>query len=160
MNRKTRLAAGLIVCTGTCLLVGISAGLITASSVRDWYPQIRKPSWTPPDGVFGPVWSVLYLLMGVAAWLVWRAPAGSARSRALLLFAIQLGLNGAWSLIFFGLHQPGWAALEIVLLWSAIVATVTACGRLSRLAAGLLVPYLLWVSFAMALNVAIWSLNR
>jgi benzodiazapine receptor len=160
MSLQLRPVVSLIVFMGTCVLVGISASLVTATSVREWYPHIQKPSWTPPDAAFGPVWTVLYLLMGVSAWLVWRSSAGPARRRALLIFAIQLALNGLWSLLFFGLRNPGWAAVEIVLLWGAIVATIVVFARVSRIAAGLLVPYLLWVSFAAALNLAVWNLNR
>lgn len=159
MLRRRPLIA-LIVSTGICLLVGLSGAIVTATSVREWYPHIEKPSWTPPGAVFGPVWTVLYLLMGVSAWLIWRHAAEIQRRRALWIFAIQLALNSIWSFVFFGLRNPGWAALEIVLLWSAIVATLVAFARISRVAAGLLVPYLLWVSFAAALNLSIWSLNR
>ena len=160
MNARLRSVAALIASTGTCLLVGVSGALVTATSVRDWYPYIEKPSWTPPDAAFGPVWTVLYLLMGVSAWLIWRDSVGRARRMALLIFVTQLGLNGIWSFLFFGLRRPGWAALEIVLLWSAIVATMLAFARIRRLAAGLLLPYLLWVSYAAALTFAIWNLNR
>ena len=160
MNARLRSVAALIVFTGTCLLVGVSGALVTATSVREWYPLIQKPSWTPPSAAFGPVWTVLYLLMGVSVWLVWRDSLGGKRRRALLIFAIQLALNGIWSFVFFGLRNPGRAALEIVLLWSAIVATMLAFARISRVAAGLLLPYLLWVSFAVALNLTVWNLNR
>lgn len=159
MNTRQRPIAGLIVSIGACLLVGLSGSLVTATSVREWYPLLRKPSWTPPDYLFGPVWTVLYLLMGVSAWLIWRTAAGRPRRVALACFAIQLALNAAWSFLFFGLRSPGWAAVEIVLLWCSIVATLLAFVRIDRLAAGLLLPYLLWVSYAAALNVAIWSLN-
>jgi len=150
----------LIVSMGTCLLVGVSGSLVTATSVREWYPHIQKPWWTPASAVFGPVWTVLYLLMGVSAWLIWRNAAGSTRRTALLIFVTQLVLNGTWSFLFFGLRSPGWAALKIVLLWSSIVATMIAFARINRLAAGILLPYLFWVSYAAALNVAIWNLNR
>ena len=160
MSARLRSIVALIAATGSCLLVGVSASLVTMTSIQEWYPQIRKPSWTPPDALFGPVWSALYLLMGVSAWLIWRDSVGRERRRALLLFTIQLVLNGVWSLLFFGLRSPGLASVEIVLLWSAIVATMLAFVRISRLAAGLLVPYLLWVSFAMALTLAVWNLNR
>jgi tryptophan-rich sensory protein len=160
MNTRLRSAAAAIVSMGTCLLVGVSGSLVTATSVQEWYPHIQKPWWTPPSAVFGPVWTVLYLLMGVSAWLIWRNAAGSARRTALLIFGIQLVLNGTWSFLFFGLRSPGWAALEVVLLWSSIVATMIAFASINRLAAGLLLPYLFWVSYAAALNVAIWSLNR
>jgi tryptophan-rich sensory protein len=160
MNTRLRSAVALIVSMGTCLLVGVSGSLVTATSVREWYPHVQKPWWTPASAVFGPVWTVLYLLMGVSAWLIWRNGAGSARRTALLIFVTQLVLNGTWSFLFFGLRSPGSAALEIVLLWSSIVATMIAFARINRLAAGLLLPYLFWVSYAAALNVAIWNLNR
>jgi tryptophan-rich sensory protein len=160
MNTRLRSAVALIVSMGTCLLVGVSGSLVTATSVREWYPHIQKPWWTPAGAVFGPVWTVLYLLMGVSAWLIWSNAAGSARRTALLIFVTQLVLNGTWSFLFFGLRSPGSAALEIVLLWCSIVATMLAFARISRLAAGLLLPYSLWVSYAAALNVAIWNLNR
>lgn len=160
MKTRLRSVAALAVSTGTCLLVGVSGSLVTATSVREWYPHIQKPWWTPPGAVFGPVWTMLYLLMGVSAWLIWRAPVGSARRTALLIFLTHLVFNGAWSFLFFGLRSPGWAALEIVLLWGSIVATMLVFARISRLAAGLLLPYLLWVSYAAALNIAIWNLNR
>jgi len=160
MNKRLRSVTALIVSTGTCLLVGVSGSLVTATSVREWYPHIQKPSWTPPSAAFGPVWTVLFLLMGVSAWLIWRDSVGCGRRTALLIFVTQLVLNGTWSFLFFGLRSPGWAALEIVLLWSSIVATMLAFARISRLAAGLLLPYLFWVSYAAALNVAIWNLNR
>jgi tryptophan-rich sensory protein len=160
MSTRLRSAAVLIVSTGTCLLVGVSGSLVTATSVRDWYPLIQKPWWTPPSAAFGPVWTVLYLMMGVSAWLIWRNTVEGARRMALLIFVTQLVLNSTWSFLFFGLRSPGWAALEIVLLWCSIVATMLAFARISRLAAGLLLPYLSWVSYAAALNVAIWNLNR
>lgn len=160
MNTRLRSATALIVSTGICLLVGVSGSLVTATSVREWYPHIEKPSRTPPSSVFGPVWTVLYLLMGISVWLIWRDKGASARRTALLIFAVQLVLNGMWSFLFFGLRSPGWAALEIVLLWCSIVATMLAFSRIRRLAAGLLLPYLMWVSYAAALNVAIWNLNR
>ena len=160
MNTRVRSLAALIVATATCLVVGVSGSLVTATSVREWYPFIQKPWWTPPSAVFGPVWTVLYLLMGVSAWLIWRDAEGNARRSALLIFVTQLVLNGTWYYLFFGLRSPGWGALEIVLLWCSIVATLLAFARISRLAAGLLLPYLLWVSYAAALNFAIWNLNR
>ena len=160
MSTRLRSAAALIVTTGTCLIVGVSGSLVTATSVREWYPNIQKPWWTPPSAAFGPVWTVLYLLMGVSAWLIWRSTVGNARRTALLIFVTQLVLNGAWSFLFFGLRSPGWAVPEIILLWCSIVATMLAFSRISRFAAGLLFPYLLWVSYAAALNVAIWNLNR
>ena len=127
--------------------------------MKSWYPSLAKPAWTPPDWLFGPVWTLLYLMMGLAAWLVWRqAEAGRAR-RPLLLYALQLLLNTCWSLLFFGLRSPGLALLEILLLWLAIAATLWAFARVRGWAAALLAPYLAWVSFAVALNFAIWRMN-
>src|SRR5581483_10582213 len=134
----------LAVCFGTAAV----GGALTASGVRDWYPALNKPSWTPPDWVFGPVWTALYLMMALAAWPVWRR-AGWPRSRAaLVLFAVQLVLNAAWSGLFFALRRPGAAFAEVILLWAAIFATLVAFGRVSAAATGLLVPYLLWVTYA------------
>jgi tryptophan-rich sensory protein len=159
MTTQLRSVTALIVTTATCLLVGVSGALVTATSVTTWYPHIQKPSWTPPRAAFGPVWTVLYLLMGVSAWIIWCKSTGARRRTALLVFAIQLVLNGAWSYLFFGLRSPGWAALEIAFLWCSIVCTMVCFARINRLAAGLLVPYLIWISYASALNFAIWSLN-
>ncbi|MHB1038308.1 MAG: TspO/MBR family protein [Pirellulales bacterium] len=117
---------------------------------------LTKPSWTPPGWLFGPVWSVLYLSMAVAAWLVWRK--GNA-VMPLALFAVQLTFNAAWSWLFFGLHSPGMAFIDIVLLWAAIVATTIVFWRRSLVAGLLFVPYLAWVSFAGVLNFGIWRLN-
>lgn len=134
-------------------------GMFTARSVGSWYVVLQKPAWTPPAGVFGPVWTVLYLLMGTAAWLVWRRQGWAGAALPLTLFLVQLLLNAAWSGLFFGLRNPGLALIEIVLLWGAILATTVAFARISPLAAGLMTPYLLWVTFAAVLNGAIWRLN-
>ncbi|NIM01559.1 MAG: tryptophan-rich sensory protein [Acidobacteria bacterium] len=150
----------LFVAVGVCMLVGVSGSVVTASSVREWYPGLAKPSWTPPAFLFGPVWSALYVMMGASAWLVWLAEDSAGRTRALVLFGLQLVLNALWSLIFFGLRSPGWAFVEIVALWVAIVATMGAFLKIRPIASALLVPYVLWVSFAAALNWTIWSLNR
>ena len=124
----------------------------------DWYRRLRKPEWAPPPSVFGPVWSLLYLLMGIAAWRV--STVEPRRHAALRLFGLQLLLNGAWTPIFFGLRQPGLAFAEIVATWLAIFATLVAFAR-TRLVAGLLlVPYLAWVTYATALNFSIWRRNR
>jgi benzodiazapine receptor len=123
-----------------------------------WYDALEKPSWNPPSWVFGPVWTTLYVLMGVAAWLVWDRHRGAARG-ALALFVVQLAVNAAWSWLFFGLESPGLALIDIIVMWVLIVATIVAFRRLHTLAAMLLLPYLAWVSFATALNFAIWRLN-
>ena len=139
-----------------CFAVAGLGGLATTPNIPNWYAGLVKPSWTPPAWVFGPVWSVLYLSMAVAAWLVWRL--GNAKV-PMTLFAVQLAFNAAWSWLFFGLHSPGAAFIDIVLLWAAIVATIYAFWRRSRLAGLLFVPYLAWVTFAAVLNFAIWRLN-
>ena len=141
-----------------CFLAAALGSAFTAASVGSWYPGLAKPPWTPPAGVFGPVWTALYSLMAVAGWLVWRR-GGEARWGALRWFAAQLALNVGWSAIFFGLRLPGPAFAEILVLWLAIAATLVASWRVSRTAGLLLVPYLLWVGFAAALNLAIWRLN-
>lgn len=125
----------------------------------EWYATLRKPSWNPPAWVFGPVWTALYTMMAVAAWLVWRRGGWAAQRRPLALFLVQLALNAGWTPLFFGLKSPGLALAEIGLLWLAIVGTLIAFARVSRAAAWLLAPYLAWVSFAAALNFALWRLN-
>ena len=154
---RAPLAAALFV--GGCLLVGGLAGLSTMDGVRTWYPTIAKPSWTPPDAVFGPVWTVLYLAMGFAAWRVWRCGPSPRVARALTLFGVQLGLNAAWSPIFFALHRPAVALAVIVALDVTLAATLAAFRRVDRVAALVLVPYFLWCLFATALNAAIVHLG-
>lgn len=143
-----------------CLLLGTAGGLVTASSVDSWYPGLAKPDWNPPNAVFAPVWTILFVMMGVAAWLVWQQRRRADVRKPLVLFGVQMALNSAWSMIFFGLRRPDIAALEIVVLWLAIAATIVAFYRVSKVATWLLAPYLAWVSFATALNLAIWQLNR
>ncbi len=139
-----------------CLAVGALGGWATAQSVAEWYPTLNKPTWTPPPWVFAPVWTMLYILMGLAAWLVWRK--GNART-AMVLFGVQLLLNLAWSFLFFGARSPGLGLVDIVVLWLAIAAMIFAYFSKSRPAALMMLPYLAWVSFATALNVAIYALN-
>lgn len=148
----------LIVSLGVCFAAAGLGGLATSRSVTSWFQTLNRPSFQPPDWLFGPVWSVLYTLMGVSAWLVYRRT-GTVRSTAMAIFAVQLALNTLWSVLFFGLRMPGLAAIEIVALLLAIVATIAAFARVSRPAAALLLPYVAWVAFATALNVAIWRLN-
>jgi benzodiazapine receptor len=149
----------LIVFFAVCLGAGGLGSFFTASSVRDWYPKLRKPAGTPPSWIFGPVWTTLYLLMAVSAWLVWREY-GRGALPALLIFFAQLALNIAWSGIFFGSRMPGVAFVEIVILWLAILFTIFVFYFLVPLAALLLVPYVLWVTYASYLNWGIWRLNR
>lgn len=156
MSRKQSLLT-FLACMLAPLAVGVSSSLITVDSVNGWYRGIVKPSWNPPDAVFGPVWTLLYLMMGYALWRVLRSQ--HRRSYYLAPFALQLVLNGLWTLIFFGLHQPGWAAVEIVVLWLSILLTIRRFASADRWAGILLLPYLGWVSFATALNITIWRLN-
>jgi tryptophan-rich sensory protein len=143
-----------------CLGAGSVASFLTARGVREWYPTLRKPRGTPPSWVFAPVWTTLYIVMAVAAWLVWRDYGWMGGRPALLLFFAQLGLNVAWSGIFFGARMPGVALAEIVILWFAIVFNILIFHWLTPFAALLLVPYLLWVTYASYLNFGIWRLNR
>ncbi len=124
-----------------------------------WYEAIAKPAWTPPDRLFGPVWGVLYVMMAVAAWVVWRRGGFISHPLPLSLFMVQLVLNAAWSWLFFGLNRPGVALLGLCLLLGAVAATLLLFWRVQRVAGALLAPYLLWISFATALNFEIWRLN-
>jgi tryptophan-rich sensory protein len=137
---------------------GVGAWL-TLRSVRTWYPTLARPAWTPPDWVFGPVWTLLYVLMAVAAWLVWRERSRGAVVGALRLYGVQLVLNVLWSALFFGMRSPGAGLIGIGALWAAIGATLVDFWRIRRLAGWLLVPYLFWVGYAAGLNWALWRLN-
>lgn len=137
-----------------------AAALGAISPPGNWYQSLNKPSWNPPSWVFGPVWTILYLSMAVAAWRVWRHGGWGQQRTALGWFCIQLALNAAWSPIFFGLKAPGWGLVEILLLWAAIAQTLRQFQRADWIAAWMLWPYLAWVSFATVLNAALWWLNR
>lgn len=141
-------------------LAGIIGSVFTTPSIAGWYADIVKPTLNPPAWVFGPVWTTLFALMGIATFLVWKKGLDRKDVKiALSIFAAQLILNTLWSIIFFGLHSPGGALIEIVFLWLFILATIIAFAKISRPAAWLLLPYIIWVSFAMYLNFAIWTLN-
>ena len=142
-----------------CFAAAGFGGYFTAQSVGGWYQTLRRPDWNPPDWLFGPVWTVLYVMMGVAAWLVLRKVGLTGAGWALVVFGVQLVLNALWSLFFFGLRNPLAGVVEITLLWCAIWATVVLFWRITPLASLLLWPYLAWVTFAMILNAAIWRLN-
>ncbi len=150
----------LLIFFGICFAVGASGSVFTASSVKTWYPGLLKPAGTPPPWVFGPVWSILYLLMSAAAWLVWRQRAHEDVWPALALFTAQLILNGLWSFVFFGLRRPGAALVEIIVLLVAIVMTALRFAEFSRLALWLMTPYAAWVLYASYLNFGIWRLNK
>lgn len=142
-----------------CQAAGVSGSLLTVPNLRPWYDGLSKPAWNPPDSVFAPVWITLFLLMAVAAWRVQRSGPWAETRPALVLFALQLGLNVGWSALFFALRSPGAALVEIALLWLAIASTAAAFWRRERWAGALMTPYLAWVSYAAALNVALWRLN-
>lgn len=149
------LGIALLICLGTAAL----GAAWTSQSVDTWYTTLQKPSWNPPNWLFGPVWTTLYISMAVAAWLVWRSADLRQTRMPLLLFGLQLLLNVIWSGLFFALRSPGWAFVDIIVLWLAILATVVAFARVSTWAGVLLLPYLAWVSFATVLNGTIWRLN-
>ncbi len=157
---KTKSILGLLGWIALSQMTGVVGGLFTAPSVRTWYPELEKPSFSPPNWVFGPVWTVLYALMGVAAWLVWKNAVGKPIARAgLWIFGIQLVLNALWSVVFFGLREPMWAWMELIALWIAILVTADHFIRINRWAGLLMIPYLAWVTFAGVLNYYIWQLN-
>jgi translocator protein len=142
-------------------LVAAAAGYFTITGTGSWYQRIAKPSWNPPSWVFGPVWTLLYILMGISLFLVWKgAPKGPRKSKAIILWVLQLFFNFWWSVLFFGLHRIGAALIDLALLWGFILATIFAFAPFSRWAAWLLVPYISWVSFAGLLNYTIWAINR
>ena len=144
---------------GICLAVGGVGGAVTSTSVTDWYPTLNKPSFNPPNWVFGPVWTTLYVMMGVAAWRIWRAADRDTVRGPLAVFALQLAVNLGWSAAFFGLRNLGLAVAVIIVLDLLVLATALMFRRVDRLAEWLLVPYLAWISFATVLNVAVWRLN-
>lgn len=139
----------------------IAAAIGAAASVRagSFYVQLVRPDWAPPSAAFGPVWTTLYLLMGISAWLVWRVGGFRAAGSALTLFLVQLAFNALWTWLFFGWQLGAAAFAEILILWLLVVATLIAFWRIKPLAGALLIPYLLWVSFATALSYAVWELN-
>jgi tryptophan-rich sensory protein len=144
------------------LMVSFAAsavGAVASIRAKSFYSQLVQPDWAPPPGVFGPVWTALYALMAIAAWLVWRCGGFRANRQALGLFLVQLAFNALWSWIFFAWHHGLWAFVEVMVLWVLIVATLVSFWRARPLAGVLLIPYLLWVGFASALNFSLWQLN-
>ncbi len=156
MNKITKFVTAIVVSE----LAGVIGSIFTFSAIPNWYAYLIKPSINPPSWLFGPVWTTLYALMGIAAFLVWSK--GWNRKdvkKALSVFTLQLVLNAMWSVIFFGLQSPAWAFLNIVLMWLAIIWTMVLFYKISKPAMWLLVPYILWVSFASYLNYCLWMLN-
>ena len=154
--------AKLVVSVAVPVLVGFFGSLFTtADTLNTWYADLRKPVFTPPDWIFGPVWTTLFILMGLAAFMVWQKGLGNRNVRiAIVCFVVQLVLNALWSVLFFGLRSPLAGLIDIILLLSAINLTVVLFWQVSKTAALLLVPYMLWVTFASILNLAIYILNR
>jgi tryptophan-rich sensory protein len=156
MKNALKLLMAIAVPVGT----GALAGYFTASGVDIWYRTIEKPAWNPPDAVFAPVWTTLYILMGIAFYFVWISNADPVlKRRATVMWVVQLVLNAAWSFLFFKRHDIGLALLEIIVLWLAILLTIFIFARIRKAAAWLLVPYISWVSFATILTYTIWKLN-
>jgi tryptophan-rich sensory protein len=151
-----RLLASVMVCQ----LAGVIGSIFTASSLEGWYFLLEKPTFNPPSWVFFPVWTILYTLMGISLYLVWKQGIKEREVKTgVFLFGLQLGLNILWSLLFFGLKSPYYAFLEILILWAAILLTIIQFWKISKSASLLLIPYILWVSFAALLNYQIWVLN-
>jgi len=150
----------LVVAILVCQIAGFVGSIFTTPSIPTWYATLEKPDFTPPNSVFAPVWTTLFVLMGVSAYLVWNKGLGNRNVRtALLIFGIQLALNMLWSFLFFGLHSPPYAFFEIIVLWLAILLTILNFFKITRAAGWLLIPYIIWVSFAAVLNFYIVRLN-
>lgn len=158
LNKTTKI----IVLIVTCTAVGYFSSMATMSSVKTWFPTLAKPFFNPPSWVFAPVWSLLYVMMAVAAGLVWNRSDHQKEEvkKALIFFAIQLALNALWSILFFGLRNPFLALIEIVLLWLMIYETYLKFAKIDKISGYLFIPYVAWVSFASILNASIWWLNR
>jgi len=150
----------LVISIVVCQCAGIIGSVFTTPAIPTWYAALQKPVFTPPSWLFAPAWITLYLLMGIAAFLIWRIGLDNRQVRtALIIFLVQLALNSLWSVVFFGMQSPLYGVIVIIILWLAILLTILMFARISRLAAWLMVPYILWVSFASALNISIWLLN-
>ena len=160
-NMNIRNILRLVVSIVACLAAGAIGSIFTRSAITTWYATLEKPPFTPPNWLFAPAWTLLYVLMGTAAFLVWRNGLGNRQVRiALIVFLIQLILNALWSVVFFGLESPLSGLIVISILWVAILVTIIKFFKISRVASVLMWPYLLWVTFAAVLNASIWLLNR
>ena len=154
-----RQGLGLVVLGAITFAAAAIGSAVTATSVEGWYLTLQKPAWNPPGWVFGPVWTILYCLMAIAAWLVWKKAGWSLARGAMSLYFLQLAFNVGWSVLFFGLQSPGLALVEIGCLWLLILATIVAFRRHSEAAAWLMAPYLAWTTFAALLNFQLWRMN-
>ena len=144
---------------GFCLLVGMIGGISTSQQIETWYQILNKPSWTPPNCIFAPIWTILYIIMGISVWLIFRKRDVYSTKSAFLFFVFQLLLNAAWSHLFFGMQNPFAGFIDILVLWVAILATIKSFLKVSKLAAVLMIPYFVWVSYATCLNYSIWRMN-
>ena len=150
----------LIICIALPQMAGLVGSFFTAPAITGWYASLQKPSFNPPNWLFGPVWFLLYVLMGISAYLVWEKLAENKKAKgAMRLFWIHLFFNASWSIIFFGFQNPGLAFINIIIIWLLIIALIVKFWKISRWASYLLIPYFLWVSFASVLNYFIWYLN-
>ena len=156
MNRSS---IKILVCTITCLLLGFASGYGTGEAISGWYQNLEKPNWTPPGWIFGPVWTLLYILMGISAAIIWHSK-NTMKKRALMFFLIQFILNLAWSSVFFNFRLVGWAFVEIIVLLIFLLLTVVYFYKINKTAAYLLMPYLFWTAFASLLNGSLWFLNQ
>ncbi|MFZ1515481.1 MAG: TspO/MBR family protein [Saprospiraceae bacterium] len=150
----------LLLCMVITMLVGATSGLLTIEGINEWYPFLLKPFFNPPNYIFGPVWTVLYLVMGISLFLIWDSDATKFRTRALAVFSAQLLLNFLWSFLFFYLRSPLFALIDIMLLWWLISTMISLFVKINKTAGYIQIPYLLWVSFATVLNASIWYLNK
>ena len=151
----------LIIAIFICEAIGIVSALFVNTRMNPWFSKLNKPSWNPPAFLFAPVWTTLYLLMGISLWLIWKSTApAQQKNNAIILFSLQLFLNFWWSMIFFRFHSPAFALVEIILMLMLILLTIISFSKLSKPAAWLLIPYIAWVAFATILNYSIWALNK
>ncbi|MFH0814826.1 MAG: TspO/MBR family protein [Candidatus Falkowbacteria bacterium] len=149
-----------IIAVAVCEFAGMVGSIFTAPAIQAWYVGINKPSFNPPNWIFAPVWTTLFLLMGVSLFLVWTKKTDrKLKKSAMVFFCAQLALNIVWSIIFFGLHSPAWAFADIIALWVLILLNAIYFYKISKAAGWLYVPYLLWVAFASVLNFVIWKIN-
>lgn len=148
-----------ILCISGPLLIGVIGGFATATSIDTWYATLNKPFFNPPNYLFGPVWTLLYLLMGISLYMILQSPVNEFRKKAIIIFSLQLFLNFWWSFLFFKFHLLGIAFVEIIIIWISIITMIYVFQKINKTAAYLQIPYLLWVSFASVLNGAIWFLN-
>ena len=160
MNKGYYLGLALLCFIAVCFFIEYFGNYWTKETVSTWYPSLIKPSWTPPDAIFGPVWSVLYIMIAVSGWLIYRSDTSKERSSALFFYTLQLFLNFIWSFLFFSLRSPLWALIDIIPLCLLIMMTIYKAWSVDKLASFILLPYLLWVMYASSLNLFIWFLNK